>query len=160
MPDIICPLFDLADYRPLLDRLTSEGICIRPARPWERADVTSFIHKHFGQGWVDEASLGLNRSPATLLVAVEGKRIVGFAAYEVTAPGFFGPTGVDEKYRGRGIGKALLYESLAGLRGLGYIYGFIGAPGPIDFYLKAIKGKLLPDDWTTIYNSNHGVILR
>jgi ribosomal protein S18 acetylase RimI-like enzyme len=160
MADIICPLYDLVDHRPLIERLNSEDICIRPARPWERTQVAEFIVRRFGQSWVDEAMLGFGNSPVSIVIALQEKKILGFAAYEVTSPGFFGPTGVDKQYRGRGIGKALLLESLAGLRSLGYVYGFIGAPGPKDFYLKATKSLVLPDDWTTIYNTTEGIIVR
>ncbi|MHB1000520.1 MAG: GNAT family N-acetyltransferase [Armatimonadota bacterium] len=159
MPDIICPLLNLADHRPLLKRLEEEGICIRPARPWEQTALNQFIKEHFGQGWVDETSVAFSTKPVTALVALDGDQIIGFAAYEVTAPAFFGPTGVNEAYRGRGIGKALLLESLAGMRSLGYVYGFIGAPGPVDFYLKAMKSMLLPEDWTSIYDSNRAVTI-
>lgn len=159
MPDIICPLNNLADHRPLLTRLESEGIVIRPARPWEQTALNQFILEHFSQGWIDETSVAFSRKPVTALVALDGDQIVGFAAYEVTAPAFFGPTGVNEAYRGRGIGKALLLESLACMRSLGYVYGFIGAPGPIDFYLKAAKSMLLPEDWTSIYDCNRALTI-
>lgn len=159
MSDIICPLNNLTDHRPLLSRLESEGICIRPARPWEQSALNQFILEHFNQGWVEEVSVAFSSKPVTALIALDGDQIVGFAAYEVTAPAFFGPTGVNEAYRGRGIGKALLLESLVGLRSLGYVYGFIGSPGPVDFYLKATKSMLLPEDWTSIYGCNHAITI-
>ncbi|MHB9024620.1 MAG: GNAT family N-acetyltransferase [Armatimonadota bacterium] len=151
MPDIICPLLNLPDHRDLLARLRAEGIDIYRARPWERSALVDFIGTRFGQGWVDETLLAFSRQPISAIIAVEGQRIIGFAAFEVSAPAYFGPTGVDEAYRGRGIGKALLLEALVGLRELGYIYGFIGAPGPKDFYLQATPGLLLPAEWTTIH---------
>lgn len=157
MPDIICPLLDLPDYQDLISRLSEQGICVRPARPYERAAVSEFVLKRWGQGWVDECLAGFARTPISTLVAVKDKQIIGFAAYEATAPGFFGPTGVDKAFRGQGIGKALLLESLAGLRSLGYVYGFIGYPGPVDFYLKITKGIVLPKEWSNIYTNATGV---
>jgi GNAT superfamily N-acetyltransferase len=151
MPDIICPLLNLTDHQELLARLKGEGIDIYRARPWERAALIDFISPRFGQGWVDETLRAFSKQPVSVILAVEGTRIIGFAAYEVSAPAYFGPTGVDETYRGRGVGKALLLEALIGLRELGYIYGFIGAPGPVDFYLRATPGLLLPKEWTTIH---------
>lgn len=159
MPDIVVPLLDLVDHRPLLQRLEGEGIKIRHARPWEQDALYKFILKHFDQRWVDETSVAFTNKPVSAVVALDGDEIIGFAAYEVTAHAFFGPTGVNEAYRGRGIGKALLFESLAGLRGLGYVYGFIGAPGPVDFYLKATKCMSLPEDYTSIYNSDRAVTI-
>ncbi|MHB1455825.1 MAG: GNAT family N-acetyltransferase [Armatimonadota bacterium] len=159
MPDIVVPLLDLADHRTLLQRLEGEGIKIRHARPWEQDAIYKFILTHFDQGWVDETSVAFTNKPVTAIVALDGDEIVGFAAYEVTAHAFFGPTGVNKAYRGRGIGKALLLESLAGLRSLGYVYGFIGAPGPVDFYLKATKCMSLPEDYTSIYHSNRAATI-
>ncbi|HEY3418284.1 MAG TPA: GNAT family N-acetyltransferase [Armatimonadota bacterium] len=151
MPDIVCPLFDVPDSRPLIDQLAAEGIVIRQARPWDRTPLSEFIRTHFSQGWVDEALRAFNQQPISLLLALDEKTIIGFAAYEVTARAYFGPTGVDAAYRGRGIGKALFLEALIGLRHMGYVYGFIGSPGPIDFYLKTTPGLLLPTEWRNIY---------
>lgn len=159
MPDMIVPLNNLPDPRPLLSKLESEGIIIRHARPWEQDDLGEFIMMNFDRGWVNETSIGFANKPISIMIALENDKIIGFAGYEVTARAFFGPTGVDEAYRGRGIGKALLYESLAGLRNMGYVYGFIGSPGPVDFYFKAVKGMLLPEDYTSIYRCNRGNII-
>ena len=46
-----------------------------------------------------------------------------------TAKAFFGPTGVDETYRGKGIGKALLLVCLHDMYAQGYAYGIIGDAG-------------------------------
>jgi ribosomal protein S18 acetylase RimI-like enzyme len=126
-------------------RVDVEGVTIRRARPFEATAVRAFIEEHFNNKWADEAVCGLPRHPATLLLATESGRdgeksatILGFAAYDVTARGFFGPTGVDPTCRGRGVGKALLIEALHGLRELGYVYGIIGGVGPAEFYAKAV----------------------
>ncbi len=157
MPDLIVPLYDLPDNVKLLKSLQKKGIVIRHAKPWELDAVAEFINIHFDKGWVSETSVGFSSKPISVLIALDGNQIVGFAAYEATAKAFFGPTGVDEAYRGKGIGKALLIESLAGLRSMGYVYGFIGSPGPVDFYLKAVKGMLLPGDYTSIYQYKKAV---
>ena len=151
MPDIICPLFELPDYSGLIDQLASEGITIRAARPWEREALRTFVTERWDIGWADEASLGLARVPVSILLALKENKIIGFSAYEVSAPAYFGPTGVDTAFRGLGVGKALLYRAMDGLRELGYVYGFVGSPGPTDFYLKAMKGMSLPADWKNIY---------
>ena len=156
MPDIICPLHDVPEARPLLERLHAEGITVRRARAWERTAVSEFILAQFGQGWLDEALMAFAHHPVTIFVARDAEQIVGFAAYEVTGRAYFGPTGVLEAMRGRGIGKALLLASLEGLRELGYTYGFIGSPGPIEFYLKATPGLLLPADWSSVYTGAVG----
>ena len=156
MPDIICPLYELPDYRDLLEKLAEQNIVIRPARPWDREPLRKFISERFSQGWVDETLLGLNHTPSTSLIALKDNKIIGFAGYECSARGFFGPTGVDTSCRGLGVGKALFYEAMKGLRDLGYVYAIIGAAGPVDFYLKSMKGMVLPAEWKTIYTDSMG----
>lgn len=160
MADMICPLFDIPSCGELLQRLHDEGIHIRHAQSWERTALYEFIEQHFSRRWADEVSLGFHHQPISIIVAVKGEEIIGFAAYEVTAPAYFGPTGVNEAYRGHGIGKALLLEALAGLRNLGYVYGIIGSPGPIDFYRKFTNGIMLPEEWTTIYSNTLSLTTR
>jgi predicted GNAT family acetyltransferase len=52
---------------------------------------------------------------------------------DATMKGFFGPTGVDEAQRGKGIGEALLIATLKGMREAGHAYGVIGGPGRWSF---------------------------
>ncbi|HEY3297657.1 MAG TPA: GNAT family N-acetyltransferase [Armatimonadota bacterium] len=158
MHDIICPLYEIPDYSDLMKQLASENIVIRSSRPWEREALCTFISERFGQGWVDETSVGLTRQPVSVIVALKDNKIIGFAAYEVSARGFFGPTGVDEAFRGLGVGKALFYEAMTGLKSLGYVYGIIGASGPVNFYLKAMKGMVLPEDWKNVYTGATGAV--
>ena len=51
----------------------------------------------------------------------------------------------------KGIGKALLLASLWGLREMGYVYGIIGAAGPVDFYQKTVGAIIIPDSEPGIY---------
>ena len=62
----------------------------------------------------------------------------------VTALSFFGPTGVSEKARGRGIGLQLLIQSLLEMKHMGYAYAIIGSAGPVDFYKKAVGAIEIP----------------
>ena len=55
------------------------------------------------------------------------KEIVGFACYDATCMNFFGPTGVKESERGKGVGKALLLAALHAMKEQGYAYAIIGA---------------------------------
>ena len=85
------------------------------------------------------------RQPITVFLAVAEGQVVGFATYEATRRGFFGPTGVAPSHRGSGIGKALLLAALWGLADLGYVYAIIGAAGPVEFYRKAVGAVVIPD---------------
>lgn len=138
MPDMLCSLVNIPPMGDLLDRLREEGITIRRANPWEISKVHRFIREHFTEGWVDETTVAFSHQPVTCFVAVHGEEIIGFADYECTRRNYFGPTGVNDAYRGKGIGKALLLAALHGLRGIGYTYAVIGDAGPVDFYSKVL----------------------
>lgn len=69
---------------------------------------------------------------------------MGFACYDATAPNFFGPTGVDEAARGRGIGYGLLLSVLYAQKAQGYAYAIIGGVGPAEFYEKTVGAVIIP----------------
>ncbi|MGI4790747.1 MAG: GNAT family N-acetyltransferase [Janthinobacterium lividum] len=151
MPDLLVPLYKLPPREEGAASALADGIILRRPNTFELTPVAEFIRAHFSQGWADETLITFARQPITSLIAIEGKKIVGFAAYESTRKAYFGPTGVDPAYRGRGIGKALLIESLWGLHDLGYAYGIIGAAGPVAFYQKTVGAIIIPDSVPGIY---------
>jgi GNAT superfamily N-acetyltransferase len=138
VPDLLVPLYKLPTVAPRLDALRENGVIIRRAYPFDLSRVRRFISHHFSESWADEAEAGFARLPITTWIAIQEKRVIGFACAEATAKGFFGPTGVDPAQRGRGVGAALLIASLHDLRSLGYAYGIIGSAGPVDFYVKTV----------------------
>jgi predicted N-acetyltransferase YhbS len=134
-----------------LEETRSAGVVLRRAQPWELTPVRQFVARNFGAAWADEISVGFARQPVTVYVALREGRLVGFAAYECTRKCFFGPTGVAETERGRGLGRALLLASLWALRELGYAYAIIGGVGPAEFYERAVGAQLIPDSSPGIY---------
>ena len=84
-------------------------------------------------------------------LSIDEKRIVGFGCYECTCRDYFGPTGVAESHRKRGIGKALLLASLHGLRELGYAYAIIGGAGPKEYYAKTVGASIIKGSTPGIY---------
>lgn len=134
-----------------LEEARAAGVIIRRAQPWELTQVREFVRDHFSQAWADEISAGLVRQPVTVFVALRDGRVVGFAAYECTRKNFFGPTGVVESERGRGLGRALLLAALGGLRELGYAYAVIGGVGPAAFYERVVGARLIPDSSPGVY---------
>ena len=151
MPDMLVNLLRLPPVDEALGRLRAAGVIVRRARPWELTQVRGFVADNFKQAWADEISVGLVRQPVTVFVALREGRLVGFAAYECTRKNFFGPTGVVEEERGRGLGRALLLAALRGLRELGYAYAVIGGVGPAAFYERAVGARLIPDSSPGIY---------
>ena len=147
MPDMLVNLLALPPLEPLSD----EGITIRRAQPFEITPVRQFIEQNFSAGWADEISVGFTSKPVTVFIATRAGRVIGFAGYECTRKAFFGPTGVAESERNQGLGKALLLASLHGLRELGYVYGIIGAAGPVEFYQQTVGAILIPASEPGIY---------
>ena len=151
MPDMLVNLLRLPPIEPALEELRGAGLVLRRAQPWELTPVREFVRENFSQAWADEIAVGLVRQPVTVFVALREGRLVGFAAYECTRRNFFGPTGVMEGERGRGIGRALLLASMRGLRELGYAYAIVGGVGPAEFYERAVGARLIPDSSPGVY---------
>ena len=145
MPDLLVNLLKL----PALE--TAEGFVLRRAQPFELSAVRAFVAENFSAVWADEISVGFARQPISVHVATIQRELVGFAAYECTRRGFFGPTGVIQSAQGKGIGKALLLASLWALREMGYVYAIIGAAGPVHFYQKTVGAIIIPDSEPGIY---------
>lgn len=150
MPDMLVKLYALPPVDSELDRQRAAGIIVRRARAYEISRVAAFINR-FSPTWADEISVAYARQPVTVFIAIHDGEVVGFAGYECTARGFFGPTGVDERFRNRGIGRALLLAALHALRELGYAYGIIGGVGPAEFYGRAVGATLIEGSTPGIY---------
>ena len=147
MPDLLVNLLKLPS-------IESEGVRefnVRRAQPFELTPVRRFVTDNFSRNWADEISVGFARQPISVFVATIEREIVGFAGYECTRRGFFGPTGVASAARGKGIGAVLLLEALAALREMGYVYAIIGAAGPVRFYQKTVGAIIIPDSEPGIY---------
>ena len=147
MPDLLVNLLKLSPPKSISD----DAVTIRRAQPFEITPVREFIEKNFSVAWADVVSVGFANKPVTVFIATRDGRVIGFAGYECTRKAFFGPTGVDISERGRGIGKALLIAALHGLRELGYVYGIIGAAGPVKFYQETVGAIVIPDSDPGIY---------
>lgn len=143
MADLLVNLLKLPVFEP--------DVRVRRAQPFELTPVRRFVETNFSRAWADEVSVGFARQPPSVFVATVDRELVGFAAYECTRRGFFGPTGVSPAARAHGIGKALLLASLAALREMGYVYAIIGAAGPVHFYQKTVGAIVIPDSEPGIY---------
>jgi GNAT superfamily N-acetyltransferase len=151
MPDMLVNLLQLPALKVQVHELGEQGVNIRRAQPFEITPVRLFIEENFSIAWADEISVGFASRPVTVYIATRASRVIGFAGYECTRRTFFGPTGVVESERRRGIGKALLIASLWGLRELGYVYGIIGGVGPVGFYRETVGAFIIPDSDPGIY---------
>ena len=143
MQDMLVRLYDLEPGTAYLERAAATGVVIRRPLTAERSVVQDWVEQRFGSGWAGEVDAALIRTPATCFIAVRDKQIVGYACWDVSALGFFGPAGVQLVDRGGGIGAALLFVALLAMREQGYGYAIIGGVGPASFYERTVGAKLI-----------------
>jgi GNAT superfamily N-acetyltransferase len=147
MADLLFKLYDLKP-RPIS---LPEGVVVRRAFAAEKLLVEQWVARHFGIRWASECEIAFMRQPVSCFIATNGFEILGFATYDATARGFFGPTGVMEDARHKGIGRALLFATLADMAGQGYAYGIIGATTSLDFYRKEVGATEIADSTPGFY---------
>lgn len=101
--------------------------------------MLQFVEREFGPIWRFEAS----RAETIFHVEVDGE-IAGFATHEANnrGLGFFGPTGVDQRFRGRGLGRELLLASLGDLARRGFREVVIPWTDALDFYRKSCGAEV------------------
>ncbi len=142
MPDMLVRLYELPDFIDPCSEIDKD-IKIKRAMSPDGARIKEFINKNFGEGWANEFLKALFNSPASCFIAVKGGEILGFACYDTTALGYFGPIGVLESMRGTGIGKALTLRCMTAMREIGYGYAIIGWVGPVEFYEKVCGATII-----------------
>ncbi len=86
-------------------------------------------------------------------MAIKEEAFIGFACYDATALGFFGPIGVDPSQRGNGTGKALLLACLLDMKLKGYGYAVVGAVKDTDFFNKTVGAVEIRDSMPGFYRN-------
>lgn len=151
MPDLLVPLYALPNLLPAGPVYLEPEVTIRVAMPYETSQVLNWIAEEFSPGWRDEASIAFSRNPIACLIATRQGQLLGFACYDATARGFFGPLGVSSSARAGGIGTHLTLKALSIMRELGYAYAIIGGVGPTEFYRKIAPIFEIPHSSPGIY---------
>lgn len=163
MPDMLVKLYNLPETNADILRLRTEGVDVRRALAPEKHLVVQWVREQFNAYWASECEVSFARTPVSCFVAVamerqsalagqaQGLPLLGFACYDATLKNFFGPTGVLERERGRGIGRALLIAALQAMHAEGYGYAIIGGVGPAEFYQKAVGAMLIEDSSPGVY---------
>lgn len=152
MPDLLVKLYKLPPLDVEFENMRSQGIVVRRVIRPEKHLVLNWVSEHFTAHWVSECEASFFQNPASCWIAVENEAMIGFGCYDTTAKGFFGPTGVAEAARGRGIGKVLLIACLHAMQNVGYAYAIIGGAGPVEFYQKAVGAVVIEDSTPGIYD--------
>ncbi len=157
MSDLLVKLYDLDPSWDFIHGQTGLGITVRKPIGPEHGVVTEWVRAAFNAGWASEAAKALQNQPVSCFIAIRDEAVVGFACYDATALGMFGPMGVTEACRGQGTGRALLLACLLDMRLKGYAYAVIGGAGPVEFYRKATGATVIPGSEPGIYRGMLGI---
>lgn len=141
------------------------GLSIRRALSPDREKTLAFVRAHWS-GWESECACAFAQQPPTCFLALRGKELAGFACYDATARGYFGPIGVCPEHKGGGVGRRLLYAALAAMREEGYGYAVIGwMDSALDFYRRSLNCWPIPGSQPqntiyqrlTLFETNGGI---
>jgi len=149
MSDMLVRLYSL----PERIECVNETYVVRRAAACDKSAVLHWISQTFSGQWASEADIAFSRQPISCFIALHQGELQGFACYETTCRGYFGPAGVAEAHRGLGLGTALLLACLRSMREMGYAYAIIGGVGPKEFYSKVVGAIEIADSTPAIYTS-------
>ena len=153
MTDMLVKLFELGDDWQFIAEQKKQGITIRKPIGPEKHLIVEWVADNFGVSWAGETDVAFTNRPRTCFVAVQYETIVGFACYDATALGFFGPVGVDRLHRRKGIGTALLRACLLDMKLKGYGYAVVGAVKDTDFYRNTVGAQEIPGSTPGFYST-------
>ena len=152
MADLLVKLYQLPPLEPAIARAAGGDVRIHRAQAFERHRVIEWVEDKFGSTWADEVRMAFAGHPISCLTALDAAgHIIGFACYDATFRGFFGPTGVASACRGKGVGTALMLKCLHSMRDLGHAYAIIGAVSSVDYYQKTVGAVEIADSTPGAY---------
>lgn len=151
---MLVKLYNLEEKPGLFERLEKQGFSIKRAMPADKSRVVQFVKNNFGDGWAHDCSYTFSNHPVSCYIAVHEKKAIGFACYDSAAKNFLAPIGVYEKFRGMGIGEALLRSCLTAMKNDGYGYAIIGwVEDTAAFYEKTVGAAVIEGSYPGIYRS-------
>ncbi|WP_442481901.1 GNAT family N-acetyltransferase [Aeoliella sp. SH292] len=133
----------VADLRDLPENVPAASLPIVRCDHEHQPSLFALLDNYW-PSWKGEVGVALRNTPPTVFVALDNDRVVGFAAYDANnlGTGWFGPMGVDERLQGRGVGRALLVETLTAMRSAGYTQAIIPWVGPVEFYRRHVGAEI------------------
>lgn len=116
-------------------KLREEGLTFKIVDNEHISDVKEWIKTKFSPYWAFEAEVAVREEHGGLWISYDNNdNIIGFSVYGALEPNWFGPIGVDEKFRHLGIGSILLFKALNSLRLNGVRYAIIPWTQHLFFY--------------------------
>lgn len=110
----------------------------------DKDTILHFAGKHFQKKWIYEVEHSLMEDVSKCFIATENGKVIGFACFDSSAKGFFGPIGVEPTRRGEQIGQALLIRTLNAMKEYGYAYAIIGWVSEAEmFYRKTVGAEFI-----------------
>ncbi|MCE5258399.1 MAG: GNAT family N-acetyltransferase [Chloroflexi bacterium] len=131
----------------VIKALADTGVQVRRATQEDIPATAAFALQHFSRGWQLEVEEAKRFPNPPVNIALANDAIVGFAVYDVTGYGRFGPTGTRPDMRKRGIGAVLLKECCRQMRERGDATAEIAWAGPVSFYLKEVGAQIHRAYW-------------
>ena len=153
MADMLIKLYDFEPPGSFAADLKALGIELRKPIGPEKHAIIAWVFDQFGDAWASEVDVALSNQPCTCFVAVKDTQIIGFACYDATALGFFGPVGVAKSHRKKGTGRALLTACLLDMKNKGYGYAVVGGVQDTRFYKNTVGALEIPDSDPGLYNT-------
>ncbi len=93
MPDLLIKLYDLQFEQYQKELFAGHIKIVRPLS-CDKSKVIEFVQREFNDAWADECERSFSNIPVSCFIGVKDQKIIGFACYDATAKGFFGPIGI------------------------------------------------------------------
>nr|WP_319492162.1 GNAT family N-acetyltransferase [uncultured Desulfobacter sp.] len=112
-----------------------------------------FVRQEFNESWANECERSFSKLPISCFIGVKDRNIIGFACYDATAKGYFGPIGIKLEAREKGIGTQLLFSCLSDMWDNEYGYAIVGwvDEDQMEFYKKSTLATEIPGSSPGIY---------
>lgn len=149
MSDMLVKLYDLPP--PVEAAIAESPIAIRKPIGAEHRVLVDWALEQFGDAWASEVQSALANRPVSVFVATGPSGLHGFACYDATLRGMFGPIGVVAHQRGHGTGARLLRACLDDMHRVGYGYAVVGGAGPADFFRRCANAVEIADSEPGVY---------
>ncbi|MEW8625828.1 MAG: GNAT family N-acetyltransferase [Candidatus Thiodiazotropha sp.] len=149
--DLLIKLYEINFDQLLTSNNINQEITVRKPIGTDRRLLIEWAQQHYPDLWLSEIETALANTPCSCFIAQQGASIVGFACYDTTALGYFGPLGVVDAAKGQGVGQRLTLSCLREMHLKGYGYAIVGMPSSSDFYRKIVPIIEIPGSDPGLY---------